>query len=137
MKNSERHFDQCSTETEVKKQRAKLAFKFHPDKNGGNDIAFKEMEKQRTEALKRIAVSEGKAENYYEELEAKLKSGSADFGSSILKVAQTLEKKIAEKHGDKPLSFNDLFKEVAQMINGPKKEKMIGTGPAPELKAGE
>ena len=126
-----KYFDDCKTEPQVKREYRKLAHKYHPDKSGGDKEIFQEIERQRREALRRIAVSEGKAASYYEELAAKM--GKEDFGSSLLKVATEIDKKLtADGIGDNA-DFKTIFNAVAAMFHEPKRviEKKEDPKPLP------
>ncbi|MES3019391.1 MAG: hypothetical protein V4721_16510 [Bacteroidota bacterium] len=112
-------FENCKTEPQVKREYRKLSHKHHPDKPGGDKEIFQEILKQHTAALRRIAVSEGKAESYYEELAAKV--GKKDFASSILSAALKIDKQLDDQGVD-TTDFNSVFKAVSELFYSPKKE---------------
>lgn len=134
MKKTIKYFSECKTEAQVKKIYRKLSHMHHPDKPGGDKETFQEIEKQKKEALRRIAISEGRALSYYEELAAK--AGKADFASSIIKVAKEIDVKL-EAEGVIGNDFGAIFNAVAKIFYDPKKENKIEEKKNPESLPGK
>lgn len=131
---SKQYFDDCKTESHVNKRFRKLSKDHAPrtteelsDKD--KTVLMQDIHQQKIAALRRIAVSEGRAVSYYEELAAKV--GKDDFLSSIINSAREIDKKL-ESDGVTGNSFNDIFNAVAKMFHEPKKgNKLENANPGP------
>lgn len=106
-----KYFSDCKTEPQVKREYRKLSHAHHPDKPGGDKETFQEIEKQKTQALRRIAVSEGKEESYYQDIL---------INKGFMEGINIIDKEL-ENQGVKGNNFLDIFMAVAKIFETPKK----------------
>lgn len=140
-----RYFDRFITEPEVTKEFRKLSKENSPrtlealaDKS--KTELMQEINKQRSEALRRISIAEGREASYYEELLAK-----GVTNASIWDIAAKIDQDLSAEGNDET-SFEKLFGAVSEKLFGKKmqlpkneeeaKKLFSGDSSAPEGKKG-